>query len=209
MKISDSLFKVCNHILNNNTLYKLRCIRDIFYSKWISNEFESAKNVTFRKPIMVIGGKSIEIGLNTKICKYTVLSTWGGDDNHTKLKIGGKCNIGEYNHITAANSISIGNGVLTGRWVTITDNSHGRILESEMDIEPQKRDVYSKGPVIIGNNVWLGDKVTVCPGVHIGDGCVIGANAVITKDIPPYCVACGNPAKVVKIIKDNNTNERV
>lgn len=78
MKISDSLFKVCNHILNNNTLYKLRCIRDIFYSKWISNEFESAKNVTFRKPIMVIGGKSIEIGLNTKICKYTVLSTWGG-----------------------------------------------------------------------------------------------------------------------------------
>ena len=52
----------------------------------------------------------------------------------------------------------------------------------------------------IGDNVWLGDNVLVLPGVHIGKGCIIGASSVVTKDIPPYCVVAGIPAKVVKMI---------
>ena len=53
-------------------------------------------------------------------------------------------------------------------------------------------------PVLIGNDVWLGRRVLIMPGVHIGDGCIIGAGAVVTKDIPPYSVAGGVPAKVLK-----------
>ena len=63
------------------------------------------------------------------------------------------------------------------------------------------RPVVSKGSVIIGNNVWIGDKATILPNVTIGDGAVIAANSVVTKDVPAYSVVAGNPAKV---IKENN-----
>ena len=58
-----------------------------------------------------------------------------------------------------------------------------------------------KGPVVIGNNVWLADKVSVMPGVTIGDGAIVAANAVVTKDVPPYALVAGIPAKVIKIMK--------
>lgn len=84
--------------------------------------------------------------------------------------------------------------------VTITDNSHGYITKNETHTPPLKRPLYSKGPVIIGKNVWVGDKATILPNVNIGDGAIIGANAVVTKDVPPYSVAVGNPAKIVKLL---------
>lgn len=64
------------------------------------------------------------------------------------------------------------------------------------------RPLFSKGIVIIEDNVWIGDKATILSGVKIGKGAIIGANAVISKDVPAYGVAVGNPAKVIKIIKN-------
>ena len=61
-----------------------------------------------------------------------------------------------------------------------------------------ERKLFSKGPVVIGDNVWIGDKATILAGVTIGEGAVIGANAVITKDVPAYCIAVGNPARIIK-----------
>lgn len=55
-----------------------------------------------------------------------------------------------------------------------------------------------KGDTVIGNDVWIGQNVTFLPGVHVGDGCIIGANSVVAKDIPPYSVVVGNPARVVR-----------
>ena len=115
-----------------------------------------------------------------------------------ELTIGYNCNFGAFNHITCTNRVIIGNGVLTGKWITITDNSHGTTEIDSLYVTPIKRPIYSKGPVIIGNNVWIGDKVTVLPGVTIGEGAVIAANAVVTKDVPAYSVAAGNPAKIIK-----------
>lgn len=117
-----------------------------------------------------------------------------------ELKIGSRCNLGQYSHITAVNKVIIGDNLLTGRFVLITDNSHGGFSFDELQVSPSKRPVVSKGEVIIGNNVWLGDKVSVLPGVHIGDGCIIGANSVVTHDIPANSLAVGNPAKVIKSI---------
>ena len=88
--------------------------------------------------------------------------------------------------------------MLTGKWVTITDNSHGETDKTTLGMRPQERPITSKGPVIIGNNVWIGDKATILPGVTIGDGAVIAANAVVTKDVPAYSVVGGNPARVIK-----------
>lgn len=117
------------------------------------------------------------------------------------ITIGNNCIIGQYSHITAVNKVVIGDNLLTGRFVLISDNSHGTFTEEELSIHPASRQVVSKGEVIIGNNVWLGDKVSILPGVHIGDGCIIGANAVVTHDINPYCVVVGNPGKIVKTLK--------
>jgi acetyltransferase-like isoleucine patch superfamily enzyme len=81
--------------------------------------------------------------------------------------------------------------------VTITDNSHGRTDADSLDVPPAHRDIVSKGPVIIGKNVWIGDKATILPGVKIGDGAVIAANAVVTKDVPAKCVVAGSPARPI------------
>ena len=61
---------------------------------------------------------------------------------------------------------------------------------------PSLSDLKLKGDTIIGNDVWIGQNVTILPAVHIGDGAIIGANSVVAKNIPPYSVAVGNPCKV-------------
>lgn len=63
---------------------------------------------------------------------------------------------------------------------------------------PLKSDLPYKGDTIIGNDVWIGQNVTFLPGVHVGNGCIIGANAVVASNIPAYCVVVGNPAKIIK-----------
>lgn len=123
-----------------------------------------------------------------------------GEIVNPELVIGNGCNFGEYNHITAVNRIVIGDNLLTGRFVLITDNSHGGFEMEELNMHPSRRQIVSKGEVVIGNNVWLGDKVSVLPGVHIGNGCIIGANSVVTHDVPDYSIAAGYPAKVLKTL---------
>ena len=63
---------------------------------------------------------------------------------------------------------------------------------------PKKEDLPYKGDTVIGNDVWIGQNVTFFPGVHVGDGCIIDANAVVASNIPPYSVVAGNPARVIK-----------
>ena len=118
------------------------------------------------------------------------------------LKIEDNCNFGAYNHITCANKVVIGEYCLTGKWVTITDNSHGETDYDSLLLPPKQRDITTKGPVVIGKNVWIGDKATILPGVTIGDGAVIAASAVVTKDVPAYSVVGGNPAKIMKCVTD-------
>ena len=77
------------------------------------------------------------------------------------ITIGSDCSFQPYNHISCINRIEIGNGVLTGRWVTICDNNHGNTTLESMELPPLKRAMTSNGPIIIEDNVWIGDKVTV------------------------------------------------
>ena len=63
---------------------------------------------------------------------------------------------------------------------------------------PKERDIYSKGIVTIHDNVWVGDKATILPGVEIGYGAIIGANSVVTKNVPEKSIVAGNPAKIIR-----------
>lgn len=149
---------------------------------------------------------SIIIGNGVLIMSYSTVEThslYRSQQFNPVIIINNNASIGERAHITAINKIVIGEGTLLGKDVTITDNSHGSITFEEMKKAPSERLLVSKGPVIIGKNCWLGDKVTVCPNVTIGDYCIIGANSVVTKDMPSYCVCAGNPCKIIKYIKPN------
>lgn len=143
----------------------------------------------------------VSVGNNSSIMSNCIIETCVKDDQNPELEIGNHVSIGEYSHITCTNRIVIGNGVLTGRFVLITDNSHGNLTEEEADIPPLSRAIHSNGPVFIGDNVWIGDKATILPNVTVGNGSIIAANAVVTKDVPEYSVVAGVPAKIIKKIK--------
>lgn len=81
----------------------------------------------------------------------------------------------------------------------ISDNSHGDPKDMALrNIAPNARPIYSKGAIVIGDNVWIGEKAAILAGVTIGEGAIIGANAVVTKNIPPYSIAAGIPARIIK-----------
>lgn len=105
-------------------------------------------------------------------------------------------------HIGAINKICIGNNVLVGSQVLITDHSHGELSRTDLQLSPEKRKLYSKGPVIIGDDVWIGEGVCILPNVTIGNNSVIGANSVVTHDVPPFSIVGGNPARIIKHIND-------
>ena len=91
--------------------------------------------------------------------------------------------------IRCTKKIEIGNDVAISHDVTIMDSDAHEILD----------DKYQKtSPVKIGNHVWIGTRVTILKGVTIGDGAVIAAGSIVTRDIPPYCLAAGVPAKVIR-----------
>ena len=74
---------------------------------------------------------------------------------------------------------------------------------------PSLNELPLKGDTVVGNDVWIGQNVTVMPGVHIGDGAIIGANSVVTKDIPPYTISAGNPCRVKKKRFDDKVIEHL
>lgn len=119
-----------------------------------------------------------------------------------KLKIEDGVTIGHFNHIYATESIIIKKNVLTADRVYISDNLHSY---EDVDKPVLEQPVRQIAPVEIGEGTWLGEGVCVI-GAKIGKGCVIGANAVVTKDIPDYSVAVGIPAKVIK--KYNSDTKR-
>ena len=182
--------------------------RNMLYTLWISNFLgEVGEKCFFHCPLRLQGGGSrrIHIGARTCIQAYSILGSWEryGMDEHyePEIIIGNDCNIGEFCHITAINKITIGDGLLTGRFVYIGDNAHGGLSWEEADSPPAKRHLTSKGEIRIGRNVWIGDKVSIFGGVTIGDNVIIGAGSIVTHDIPSNSMAAGAPAKVVKMIK--------
>lgn len=156
---------------------------------------------------MLFGAKYISVGRNCYIGSNVQLSAWdsmalNGSTYIPSIVIGDGTSIGDESHITAINKITFGENVLLGKKVLISDNAHGFTSLSNMRTPPLDRKMFSKGEVVIGNNVWIGEKSSILANVHIGEGSIIGANSVVTKDIPAFCVAAGNPAKVLKTITE-------
>ena len=121
--------------------------------------------------------------------------------NNLIIEFGSNCQVNDYVHIGAVESIRIGNNVLIASKVFISDHNHGDyspdISSPKPSENPADRKLISK-PVVIDDDVWIGESVTVLPGVTIGRGAIVGALSVVTKDVEPYTIVVGTPARTIK-----------
>lgn len=128
-------------------------------------------------------GKQINIERNAYFSSAVTLGDYSGIG--VNARIHGTCHIGSH--------------VMMGEECIIITRNHAN---GRTDVPMMEQGFEQERPVYIGNDVWIGDRVTILPGVHIGDGCIIGVGAVVTRDIPAYCVAAGVPARVLRCRKE-------
>ncbi|MBC7380649.1 MAG: acyltransferase [Burkholderiaceae bacterium] len=125
-----------------------------------------------------------------------------GDQTYTPMiEIGNGVTCSQSVHIAATERVSIRDGVMFGSRVHVTDHSHGRYHGDTQDnpsMPPGRRPLAKGRPVLIERNVWLGDGVVVLPGVTIGEGSIVGANSVVSRDLPAGVIAVGAPAIPIK-----------
>lgn len=178
----------------------LRSVSSYVYTGYQSHRFHRwGKGSVMAWGVRLTHPEDISVGEDTEFYREVCLTANNiYHPGQPVIKIGYHCIIGARTHITAINGIEIGDYLLTGDNVLITDNAHGSSNYEMLNIPPTDRSLVSKGGVKIGDYVWVGDKVTILPGVTIGSNVIIGANSVVTTDIPDNCVVAGIPAKMVK-----------
>ena len=129
------------------------------------------------------------------------VTAYAGEAFTPQILIGDNVNFSDRVHIACIYGISIGAGTLIGSRVIVSDHGHGKYRGEGQDSPasiPAQRRLHSPAAVVIGRNVWLGDGVAVLAGAHIGDGAIIGANAVVTGTIPAQTIAVGTPARPIR-----------
>lgn len=146
-------------------------------------------------PLKIDGKKNICIGNNVYISSQVwLLCLPLTNSKNPILKIGNGCKIGNFNHICATESVVFENDVLTADKVYVADHLHSF---ENVNVPIHQQAIRQINPVVIGEGSWIGENVCII-GASIGKHCVIGANAVVTNDIPDYSVAVGIPARVIK-----------
>ena len=159
------------------------------------------KNTNVFPPFRIDGGENIIVGNNTNIREYAWLAAYNLTGFTPLLRIGDFSRIGYNSHIICTKSIIVEDYVSIANCVYISDNLHAY---EDISIPIIQQPICQVGEVVIGEGSWIGEHACII-GAKIGKHCVIGANAVVTKDIPDYCIAVGVPARVIKKY-DFNTN---
>ena len=148
------------------------------------------KNVIFETGALVIHPENIEISDNVYIGHYAILKAY----HKNTMKIGENSWIGQQCFFHSAGGITIGKNVGIGPKVTIITSQH---REEELD-KPLIWCDQELEEVIIEDDCDIGTGAIILPGVRIGKGSVVGAGAVVTKDVPPYTIVAGVPAKILR-----------
>jgi len=154
-------------------------------------------------PIDIRGKKHIQLGQQMTCGTGCRFEAYPLIETGKTLTIGKNVQINDYVHITAVHSVVIGDNALLASRIYISDSLHGNYNSLSPDEQSDPEIIAKERPlsykdVVIGDNAWLGEGVFVLPGVNIGRCSIIGAGSVVTKDIPPYCIAAGNPARIIK-----------
>ena len=173
--------------------YCLRVLGYYYYQCFFQHFGKHSRLVS---PLAIDGAWNIRIGERVYVGDKSWLAALPlTGEKECLLELQDGVSIGHFNHIYATKRIVIEKNVLIADKVYISDNLHGY---ENIDIPIKCQPIIQHGEVVIGEGSWLGENVCVI-GAKIGKHCVIGANSVVTKDIPDYCIAVGVPAKVIKI----------
>jgi len=209
MRYLKNFFRSTGIILSYLFPYKVlnffKAIRVYIFSGYTINQFKATgKDFYILPPLTLIGGQYITIGDNFSCFARLRLEAYDKhlDNVYTpEITIGNNVAINFDCHIACVNYINIGNNVLIASKVFITDHLHGEVNHESLKQSPLDRPAHSKGPVVIADNVWIGEGVVVLPNVTIGENCIIGANSVVTKSFPKNSIIAGVPAKLIKTIQ--------
>lgn len=152
-----------------------------------------------RRPLYLRGRQRIRIGRGFTSGPGLRLDAFGSG-NAVLLSIGDDVQVNDAVHIAAIGSVRIGDRVLIASRVFITDHNHGSYSGADQDspLVPPALRKLSFAPVSIEDDVWIGENVAVLPGVTIGRGSIIGTGSIVTHGVPPYSIAVGSPARVIK-----------
>jgi acetyltransferase-like isoleucine patch superfamily enzyme len=172
-------------------------IREWYVEHFLRPQFRSlGRGCTFMKPWHVhVFGWPIDLGdfanVITTPDHRIRLTVWGRNEGDGFISIGRYSLLCPGVRMSAASGITLGDSCMLASGVYITDSDwHG--IYDRLDY------IGGSEPVVIGNNVWLGDSSIICKGTTIGDNSIIGAGSVVTKDIQANVIAAGNPAKVIR-----------
>lgn len=184
----------------------LKRLRDKLFSLLVSGAFARfGRKTVLVQPIRLDGEERIAIGDRVYVGANCWLQTLpDGDNTSVAVSVGEGSSFAGACVISAARSVTLEDHVLLARNVYISDHAH-KYSDTDIPIKDQGLDKIE--PVLIKRGAWLGQNVVVCPGVTIGVGAVIGANSVVTQNIPDYCVAAGAPARVLKNIAPRPTKQ--
>lgn len=130
---------------------------------------------------------SIEVGDRVMLHRHVKLSAWG-TDGPAKITIGSRTYIGDRTEIHAGRSVTIGSGCDISWDCNILDRDYHKLCS----------DTETFAPVVISDNVWIGCRAIILKGVTIGEGAVVAAGSVVTRDVPARTLVAGNPAKVIR-----------
>jgi acetyltransferase-like isoleucine patch superfamily enzyme len=172
--------------------------------KYECTKIGKAPNIEF--PIFILGLDRFIIGDNITIGKDCKLRAYKGYESqkfNPEIIIGNNFYMGTHSNILIIDRLIIGDNVTLASRVTIIDHDHGRLDESDIYVPVMKRNLSSKGPIYISDNVWIGEGAVVLGGITIGNNSVIAANAVVTKNVPPNTIVAGVPAKAIRTININ------
>ncbi|QWH09086.1 acyltransferase [Bacillus mycoides] len=197
--VSSRLVSIWRGILKRIGLKE--CGKILFVGKRVKlknkNAISFGSGVTLEDYVFLDGlsTEGLKIGNNVKVGSYTIIACSGSLKSLGKgVRIGDNSGIGDFSFLGAAGGIQIGNNVIMGQNVRFHSENH---KFDRVDIPIKEQGVTNKG-IIVGDDCWIGSGSVFLDGVQVGEGCVIGANTLVNKDIPPYSVAVGNPVKIVK-----------
>lgn len=178
------------HMRIANALYA-RAFALLFRSRF--GRFGARTRIVF--PVAVEGPENIVLGDGVYVAAHSCLAARPlTGAAQCRLEIGDGCSIGRFNHIYATQRVVLGKHVLTANGVYISDNLH----DYRDPLRPVlQQPIVQNGVVDIGEGSWLGHNACIL-GVRIGRNCVVGANAVVTRDVPDFCVVAGAPAVIIK-----------
>lgn len=181
------------------------------YSAWCINTrgFSFVGEASyFRSPARIHNPRFMTIGSSVTAEPGLVIeahSTFAGDSFDPRITIGNRVSFGYHCHVGCINEVTIGDDVLVASRVFISDHSHGNSHGQDLDIPPARRRLFSKGAIRIGCNVWIGEGVSILPGVTIGNNSIVGANSVVTHDVPENSVFAGIPARLIRRLEKKDS----